>query len=82
MKFFYVSSIPDFKGRFLIHTKECPYIPSMLDRDYLGPFNTGTEAQRKAAKIRTSTSCCSCCSKDRLMVFSAIRSDSFVESRE
>ncbi|MCH7400477.1 hypothetical protein ACFOUP_10620 [Belliella kenyensis] len=64
MKFFYLSSISDENGNFQIHEKECPFLPDALDRDYLGPFNNGKEALRRALSInKKATICEHCCEK-------------------
>lgn len=63
MKFFYLSSKPNQLGKFEIHEKDCLNIPDAIDRDYLGPFNNGTEALRKALTIEKESVCClNCCS--------------------
>jgi hypothetical protein len=63
MKFFYLSSKVNPKGQYEVHEKECSHLPGALDRDYLGPFNNGTEALRKAATIKTNAVCCDICCK-------------------
>ncbi|MDF2158556.1 hypothetical protein [Algoriphagus sp. CAU 1675] len=62
MKFFYLSSRPNKDGLFEIHDRECELIPDALNRDYLGPFNNGKEAMRKAKSMNDSACLCrSCC---------------------
>ena len=62
MKFFYLSSTPNEDNMFEIHERECSNIPDSLDRDYLGPFNNGAEAIRKAKTINDNvTLCVHCC---------------------
>jgi hypothetical protein len=61
MKFFYLSSKPNDLGHFEIHEKECPHIPEAIDRDYLGPFNNGQEALRKALLMNPGSVCCEHC---------------------
>ncbi len=63
MKFFYLSSKPNETGYFEIHEKECLLMPDALDRDYLGPFNNGREALRKAILINPKALCCETCCK-------------------
>lgn len=64
MKFFYLSSKPNSNGAYEVHNQECEHIPDSLDRDYLGPFNNGTEALRKAEKLQPSVALCkACCSQ-------------------
>ncbi|WP_051316123.1 hypothetical protein [Algoriphagus vanfongensis] len=61
MKFFYLSSTPNPEGKFEIHDRECRAIPGSLDRDYLGPFNNGPEAMRKAVSINPEACLCEDC---------------------
>lgn len=61
MKFFYLSSLKNTEGDFEIHEKECPHIPDLIDRDYLGPFNHGSEALRKALQVNARAVCCPVC---------------------
>lgn len=82
MKFFYLASVPDFEGRFLVHEKDCPLIPDSMDRDYLGPFNSGREALRKAKNVKASATCCKSCCSERLIVDLPVFNDNFVGSRE
>lgn len=61
MKFFYLSSNPNPTGKFEVHEKDCLRIPEAIDRDYLGPFNNGKEALRKAMQIKEASVCCEVC---------------------
>ena len=61
MKFFYLSSKPNQIGQFEVHEKDCRNIPEAIDRDYLGPFNNGREALRKAFEIQEVSVCCQVC---------------------
>jgi hypothetical protein len=61
MKFFYISSQSNQLGQFEIHEKECENIPEAIDRDYLGPFNNGREALRKAQLMQQASVCCERC---------------------
>lgn len=63
MKFFYLSSKPNRLGQFEIHEKDCLDIPDAIDRDYLGPFNNGREALRKASLSVKDSICCEKCCK-------------------
>lgn len=67
MKFFYLSSLPNDLGNYEIHEKECVSIPDAIDRDYLGPFNNGAEALRKATQINGKAVCCSECCKSNFI---------------
>ncbi len=62
MKFFYLSTNCNNQYNFEIHQRECPNIPDILHRDYLGPFNNGQEALRKAMEINSKAFLCqNCC---------------------
>lgn len=63
MKFYYLSSQANSSGNFEIHEKECELIPGPMDRDYLGPFNNGAEALRRALLVKPSVVCCDTCCK-------------------
>jgi len=77
MKFFYLSSKANQNNQFEIHEKECGFIPDSLDRDYLGPFNNGREALRKALSIKATAVCCvSCCQLPSQPIFNATKSNS------
>lgn len=65
MKFFYLSSHPNDNGLHEVHDRECEHIPDSYDRDYLGPFNSGKEAMRKALTIKNEVSLCDNCCKSR-----------------
>ena len=76
MKFFYLSSIPNDHGHFEIHEKECPHIPDSINRDYLGPFNNGQEAMRKAIQLKEKAALCEkCCQSTFQAIFSSAKSD-------
>lgn len=72
MKFFYLSSLPNSDGQYIVHDRECADIPSKYDRDYLGPFNTALEALRCASlkKVNVIT-CQKCWRKQEIYVFSS-----------
>ena len=61
MKFFYLSSVPNSEGIYEIHDRECEHIPDIYERDYLGPYNTGKEALRKAKMLKASVDLCTKC---------------------
>ncbi|WP_296698845.1 hypothetical protein [Algoriphagus sp.] len=70
MKFFYLSSNPTSEGNYEIHERECDLIPDILDREYLGPFNNGKEAMRKALDLNPKASTCEkCCISSYQAVF-------------
>lgn len=67
MKFFYLSSVINADGFYQVHERDCSNIPDPLERDYLGPFNNGEEALRKAKRINpNSITCSKCCLKNGL----------------
>jgi hypothetical protein len=78
MKFFYLSSKPNSIGKFEVHEKECQNIPEAIDRDYLGPFNNGREALRKATQIQEASVCCEVCCGSGLdpLIVQSIRRES------
>lgn len=61
MKFFYLSSLPNKDSKYEVHDKDCPLMPDPINRDYLGPFNNGREALRKAMQIKEASVCCEVC---------------------
>ncbi len=62
MKFFYLSSLPNENGLHVVHDRDCELIPDAYDRDYLGPYNTGSEALRKALTMKNEVGLCeNCC---------------------
>ncbi len=62
MKFFYLSTKCNSVGKFEIHERNCKHIPPILDREYLGPFNNGKEALRRAINLNPNASLCEVCS--------------------
>jgi transposase len=63
MKFFYLSTFNNSQGLFEIHHRECPNLPSVHHRDYIGPFNNEKEALKKAINFNPNASLCPICSK-------------------
>ncbi|SFB02042.1 hypothetical protein [Algoriphagus aquimarinus] len=63
MKFFYLASNPNESGLHEVHDRDCEHIPNSYDRDYLGPFNTGNEAMRKAMTLKNQVGLCQNCCK-------------------
>lgn len=63
MKFFYLSSKANDDDQFLLHNRDCPDLPSKYERDYVGPFNSASEALRlimtKKENIKICPVCCS-----------------------
>jgi hypothetical protein len=61
MKFFYLSTKCNSAGKFEIHERNCKHIPPILDREYLGPFNNGKEALRRACNLNPNALLCTDC---------------------
>lgn len=62
MKFFYLSITKNPIDVSEVHEQNCPLIPSMAERTYLGPFNNGKEALRRAAERKKHVAACpECC---------------------
>lgn len=61
MKFFYIATEPNEKGKFEIHERDCSEIPDMMIRSYLGPFNNGKEAFRMASIKNPDAVICELC---------------------
>ncbi len=61
MKFYYLSTKCNFEDSYVIHERECQMLPDILERDYLGPFNNGQEALRKAVTINKKAVICESC---------------------
>lgn len=73
MKFFYLSSKPNTAGKFEIHDRECDLLPNPLDRDYLGPFNNGKEAMRRANDVKSEVCLCvACCASSFQAIITSI----------
>lgn len=65
MKFFYLGLSNLASEVNEVHLEDCPQIPPMLNRSYLGPFNNAKEALRKAKEIIKNVSACpQCCQKE------------------
>ena len=61
MKFFYIAEEKSIEGTREIHVQDCPNIPDMLNRKYLGPFNNHKEALRSVLKLDPFALCCPIC---------------------
>ena len=65
MKFFYLDISRKTSEMSAVHMSDCPNLPPMLDRSYLGPFNNALEALRNAkARKKNVTVCEECCRKE------------------
>ncbi|KEO72444.1 hypothetical protein [Anditalea andensis] len=63
MKYFYIAETPSAHGHKEIHHQDCPIIPDMLNRKYLGPYNNSAEALRRALTSEPRAVCCPVCCK-------------------
>ncbi len=63
MKFYYLSTSSNDHGNFEVHERDCSRLPDLYDRDYLGPFNSGDEALRKALTVTEDACVCEECCK-------------------
>jgi len=61
MKFFYIAEQVSASGFKEVHDQDCPAIPDMLNRKYLGPFNNHDEALRRIKKSDTLAGYCQVC---------------------
>jgi len=61
MKFFYLASKTTPFGKYEVHERECALLPEAIDRTYLGPFNNGLEALRRAKEMNSNVTLCSIC---------------------
>ncbi|MEX2595140.1 MAG: hypothetical protein WD426_20415 [Anditalea sp.] len=65
MKFFYLGISKNPLEVSEVHRNNCPQLPSMLNRTYLGSFNNAKEALRNAkGKKENVTICSECCQKE------------------
>jgi hypothetical protein len=63
MKFFYLSTIDNKQGFSEIHHRECPNLPSLERREYLGLFDDAKEALKIAINFNPNASLCPICSQ-------------------
>lgn len=63
MKFFYLDISRNSQELSRVHLDNCPYIPPMINRSYLGPFNNAKEALRKAKERKRNVATCPHCSE-------------------
>lgn len=65
MKFFYLSITRDPSEESEVHTQDCPSLPPMEGRSYLGPFNNASEALRNATEKKGYVTLCPRCCKNK-----------------
>ena len=62
MNFFYIGINGNPSEVSKVHADDCPEIPPMFYRSYLGPFNNAREALRKARERKKNVApCIECC---------------------
>lgn len=61
MRFFYIADTLSAAGFKEVHDQDCPAIPDMLNRKYLGPFNNSTEALRLVKRTDPLAKGCNVC---------------------
>lgn len=61
MKFFYIADTLSASGFKEVHEQDCPNIPDMLNRKYLGPYNSHIEALRRIKHTDSLAVCCTTC---------------------
>lgn len=66
MTFYYFYNAIDDKGKHEVHTNECSYLPSILNRTYIGYFSDCKEAIKEAKSKYPSKDFDGCfwCSRD------------------
>lgn len=60
---YYVNKVEQGNGDHEVHTEECRYLPSVLNRIYLGQFTNCSDAVREAKKHYTQENGCYTCSR-------------------
>lgn len=81
MKFFYLDISRSSSEVSKVHMGDCPHIPPMINRSYLGPFNNAKEALRKARERKRNVAACPHCSEKELNSVAHFTSDGFDEHR-
>jgi len=66
MKFFYLGITKNPSEISEVHEKDCPNIPPMVSRTYLGPFNNAGEALRTALERKKNVVTCSECCQTKM----------------
>jgi hypothetical protein len=64
MSSYYVRIKPQFNGTNSVHREDCPFLPDIENRIYLGEFNSGEEAFMRAKLYFPEASGCYFCSKE------------------
>lgn len=65
MKFFYLELTRNPAEISEVHEQNCPSIPPIVERTYLGPFNNSYEALRKAMEHKKNVKPCPICCKTK-----------------
>ncbi|UFK97741.1 hypothetical protein [Kaistella faecalis] len=64
MKNYYVNKNAQSNGDHEVHHTTCTYLPSAVNRKYLGTFSTCKEAVKEAKKTYTKSNGCKTCSNE------------------
>lgn len=64
MKKYYVNTNAQSNGDHEVHDQDCKYLPSSLNRKYLGEFSNCKPAVTEAKKIYSQSNGCKTCSED------------------
>lgn len=62
MKKYYVNKNAQTNGDHEVHTEDCPYLPNVENRKYLGEFYSCTSAVTEAKKTYHQSNGCKTCS--------------------
>lgn len=66
MKFFYLSTQVSNRGSYDLHHRDCVQLPPVSQREYIGPFDNGKEALKKAINFNPNASLCPICNKSQI----------------
>ena len=64
MKKYYVNENTQSNGDHEVHTSDCQYLPSFLNRKYLGEFSNCKDAVKEAKKTYPQSNGCKTCSNE------------------
>ncbi len=64
MSLYYVNTNPQKNGDHEVHRYDCQYLPSILNRKYLGEFSNCKDAVTEAKKTYRQSNGCKTCSQD------------------
>lgn len=76
MSAYYVRIKPQLNGTNAVHKEDCPFLPDIEDRKYLGEFSSSLEALREAKMYFSDASGCYFCARECPHVKNKIMDDS------